>query len=629
MQTRVKPLRRPRERLSEFLLRSGAVDAAALDRALERQRVQPGRLGTQLLSLGLVTEDTLAQALGLLHRVPPFLPSRMPVEPQALARIPLELARRLRVLPVGWDPERGVLELAAADPDNVSAVDEARFASGARKVNVLAAPEAAVSRLIALHYEGVVEEPAFAPKIAPLASGEEQGPPGAPRERGSDLRRHGGKARVLVADPEPRRRRAMAALFEAAGYDVRRAGSAAEARDLLRSGEWAAAWVQEEWAPHVSHPRVRRFDDPAAALEEHAAAAGLAAEAQALAEEASRLALGDGFSRARQAASLVRFLAGRRGLGAGALDLLELAAWRAALAGWTLPARSTPLPGEEVLRAVARYEGALGAGATPSGAADAVRADPSLDPDAVTGLLRWADGAHLLEQAGSFSLLALFPEGAFPEALLRRLGQAGWKVERAEAAPADGRWDAVLAAAGPGLSLLEALGAASPEGRPPVFLLSASDSGPDTMYALRLGAEDVFTPDTHPEVVAAKLERAAGRGRPDRGAVSGNLRDMGFADIVQILANGLKTAVLRLEGSEGTAEVALRDGAIVDARTGSLEGEEALYAIMGWDDGAFRIEPDARARAQTIQGNTEGLLMEGFRRLDERRRSGSGPVPEL
>jgi DNA-binding response OmpR family regulator len=629
VQTRVKPLRRPRERLSEILLRSGAVDAAALDRALDRQRVQPGRLGTQLLSLGLVTEDALAQALGLLHRVPPYLPSRMPVEPRAVARVPLELARRLRVLPIGWDPERGILDLAAADPDNVAAVDEARFASGARKVNVLAAPEAAIARLIARHYEGVIEEPAFAPELPTLSSKEEQGPPRAPRERGSDPGRQGGKARVLVADPEPRRRRAMAALFEAAGYDVRRAGSAAEARDLLRSGEWSAAWVQEEWAPHVTHPRVRTFGDPAVALEEHATAAGLAAEAQALAEEASRLALGEGFSRARQAAALVRFLAGRRGLGAGALDHLELAAWRAALAGWSLPSRGRPLPGEEVLRAVARYEGALGTGATPAGAADAVRADPSLDPDAVTGLLRWADGAHLLEQAGSFSLLALFPEGAFPEALLSRLAQAGWKIERAAEASARGQWDAVLAAVGPGLSLLEALGAASPEGRPPVFLLSPTDSGPDTMYALRLGAEDVFTSDTHPEVVAAKLERAAGRGRPDRGVVSGNLRDMGFADIVQILANGLKTAVLRLEGPEGTAEVALRDGAIVDARTGPLVGEDALYAIMGWADGAFRIEPDARARAQTIQGNTEGLLMEGFRRLDERHRSGSSTLPEL
>ncbi len=620
MQTRVKRLRRLKERLGDILLRAGAVDPGAIERALERQRLQPGRLGSQLLSLGLLSEDDLARALATQHQVPAFLSSTSSPEPGAIARVPLELARRLRALPVRWDGERGTLDLAVADPDNLAAVDEFRFASGARKVNVLAAPEVTIERLIAQHYEGVVPQPAFAPEIAVAAPPADLLPPTRPR---------GTRGRVLVADPDPRRRRALAALFEASGYDAQRAGSPAEAQSLLGRGEWASAWVHATWADGVAHPAVRAFDDPADALEEHAVAADLAREAHALAEEASRATLGEGFSRARQAASLVRFLAGRRGLGGAALDRLELAAWRTALAAWVPPEQGRALAGAEVLRAVAAYEAALASGAGSAGAAEAVRNDPTLDPDAVTGLLRWAEGADLRAQVGSLRLLALFPESAAPAPLLGRLVQAGWSVERAAQPPEGGRWDAVLAALGPGLSLLESLADSGPEARPPVFLLSPTDSGPDTMYALRLGAEDVFTADAHPEVVAAKLERAAGRGRPDRGEVTGNLRDMGFADIVQILANGLKTAVLRFEGAAGTGEVALRDGAIVDARAGGLEGEDALYAIMGWEEGAFRIEPNAPARAQTILGNTEGLLMEGFRRLDELRREGSENLPEL
>jgi len=620
VQTRVKRLRRARERLGDILLRTGAVNPSAMERALERQRLQPGRLGSQLLSLGLVSEDDLARALSAQHQVPPFLSSQAAAEAGAVARVPLELARRLRALPLRWDRERGTLDLAVADPDNLGAMDEVRFASGARKVNVFAAPEATIERLIAQHYEGIVRHAVFAPEIAVAAPPADLMPQHQPR---------GTRGRVLVADPDSRRRRALASLFEAAGYDAQRAGSAAETRTLLGGGEWASAWVHAAWAGECPHPAMRAFDDPTEALEEHAAAMDLAREAHALGEEASRAALGDRFPRARQAAALVRFLAGRRGLGGAALDCLELAAWRTALGSWVPPERERPIAGNEVLRAVATYESALAAGATSTGAAEAVRGDPTLDPDAVTGLLRWAEGADLLAQVGSLRLLALFPEDAAPRSLLGRLVQAGWSVERATQPPAEGRWDAVLAALEPGLSLLESLAADGPEGRPPVFLLSPTDSGPDTMYALRLGAEDVFTADGHPEVVAAKLERAAGRGRPDRGVVTGNLRDMGFADIVQILANGQKTAVLRFEGPAGTGEVALRDGAIVDARAGEQEGEEALYAIMGWEEGAFRIEPNAPAQTQTIQGNTEGLLMEGFRRLDELRREGSEDVPEL
>jgi hypothetical protein len=149
------------------------------------------------------------------------------------------------------------------------------------------------------------------------------------------------------------------------------------------------------------------------------------------------------------------------------------------------------------------------------------------------------------------------------------------------------------------------------------------------MYALRLGAEDVFSPDTHPEVVETKLGRAAARRRPDRGCVAGNLREMGLAELLQVLAHGLKTVRIQIDGPRGKAEIALREGRIVDARAGALEGEEAFYEIVRWEEGSFRVEPGCQAGAITIQESTEGLLMEGFRRLDEASRETSGRLPEL
>ena len=88
-------------------------------------------------------------------------------------------------------------------------------------------------------------------------------------------------------------------------------------------------------------------------------------------------------------------------------------------------------------------------------------------------------------------------------------------------------------------------------------------------------------------------------------------------------------ASIWIDGPHGEAEVAVQGGRIVDARTGDREGEEALYEMVGWEEGTFRIETGSRARAVTIQGSTEGLLMEGFRRLDEARRRNSDDVPEL
>ena len=114
------------------------------------------------------------------------------------------------------------------------------------------------------------------------------------------------------------------------------------------------------------------------------------------------------------------------------------------------------------------------------------------------------------------------------------------------------------------------------------------------------------------------------------GLVTGNLRDMALADIVQILSNGMKTARIRISASDGDGELGMVDGQIRDARTGELQGEEALYRMVGWAEGTFRIEPAVRTRTVTVRGgSTEGLLMEGFRRLDESRREQSEQIPEL
>jgi CheY-like chemotaxis protein len=359
-------------------------------------------------------------------------------------------------------------------------------------------------------------------------------------------------------------------------------------------------------------------------------AGGLAAEAAALAAEAATRLLAGDLERTRQAVSLVHFLAGRQGLAGPSLQRLELRAWRAVLADWKVPETEHRIPGHDVLDAVAAYQRALLSDSGPTAAAEAVRNDPSLNPDAVTSLLRWAVGIDLLRRIEApRTVLALFPLLTDPGEILKHLAQAGWAVEHSEDGSLAGDPDVILARQEPGLALLEQLSRVPGTEHPPIFLMTSGASEPDTMYALRLGAEDVFTTATHPEVAETKLQRAAGRWRQNRGFVAGNLRDMGLADMLQVLSNGLKTALIGIDGPRGAAEVAVREGRIVDARTGELEGEEAFYELVGWEEGTFRIEPGSDARAVTIQGSTEGLLMEGFRRLDEACRSASDDVPEL
>jgi predicted regulator of Ras-like GTPase activity (Roadblock/LC7/MglB family) len=60
-----------------------------------------------------------------------------------------------------------------------------------------------------------------------------------------------------------------------------------------------------------------------------------------------------------------------------------------------------------------------------------------------------------------------------------------------------------------------------------------------------------------------------------------------------------------------------RDGDVVHAEQGNLNGEEAFYAVMGWAGGTFRSEPKISTTSRTIDQPLGFLILEALRRMDE------------
>jgi hypothetical protein len=117
------------ERLGEMLLHIGALTQAQLEEVLSAQSVYGGRIGTNLVEMGLLSEQDLARVLNEKLGVPCIDASCLGDVPSSvLAQIPREMAERFRVLPVALDGKR--LTIAMADPSDFRAIDEIGFATG-------------------------------------------------------------------------------------------------------------------------------------------------------------------------------------------------------------------------------------------------------------------------------------------------------------------------------------------------------------------------------------------------------------------------------------------------------------------------------------------------------------------
>jgi hypothetical protein len=143
------------EKLGERLVRGGVISADQLATAAVQQREHGGLLPVLLIQFGAVSEDDLAACLHREYRVP--LVDLSTVDPPAavLRLIPLEMARRHAILPIGLSGS--TLTVTIADPSNLDGLTAVKFRSGC-ELRVTLAPARSLLRAIDHFYAERVRE---------------------------------------------------------------------------------------------------------------------------------------------------------------------------------------------------------------------------------------------------------------------------------------------------------------------------------------------------------------------------------------------------------------------------------------------------------------------------------------
>jgi response regulator RpfG family c-di-GMP phosphodiesterase len=145
--------------------------------------------------------------------------------------------------------------------------------------------------------------------------------------------------------------------------------------------------------------------------------------------------------------------------------------------------------------------------------------------------------------------------------------------------------------------------------------------------ALREGVDDFLSKGNDLEELIARVQnilareatRREGKVQRARRGITGDLENLGFAEIVQILSMGMKTACVTLKSNGCKGQLWFENGAARHAEADGIDGESAFYEMVRWNDGTFVIEHGVRTKRSSLKHDAMYLVMEGLRLMDELR----------
>ena len=149
-------------KLGQILIASSVITEEQLNEALKLQKRGGGRLGTNLVKLGHITEDKLVTFLSKQYGMSAIDLAEYKIDTAVLKLITADMAKKHMIMPL--TRIGATLTVAMADPSNVFAVDDIKFMTG-YNVEVVIATESALINAITTYYGG---------KVAGLAAAQPQ-----------------------------------------------------------------------------------------------------------------------------------------------------------------------------------------------------------------------------------------------------------------------------------------------------------------------------------------------------------------------------------------------------------------------------------------------------------------------
>ncbi len=137
-------------KIGQLLVNGNIITEEQLGKALDLQKKEGGRVGSNLIKLGFLTEEQLVEFLSKQYGVPSIDLNPEETDTSIIKFIPYDVAQKYQIFPVSKNG--ATLTLAMTDPSNVFAIDDVKFMTG-YEVQPVVASDSAIKEAISRHYE--------------------------------------------------------------------------------------------------------------------------------------------------------------------------------------------------------------------------------------------------------------------------------------------------------------------------------------------------------------------------------------------------------------------------------------------------------------------------------------------
>ncbi len=179
-----------------------------------------------------------------------------------------------------------------------------------------------------------------------------------------------------------------------------------------------------------------------------------------------------------------------------------------------------------------------------------------------------------------------------------------------------------------GFQLLEKLKSEAATSSIPLMFLTNRREIQDRVRSLRGGVKDYMIKPLHVKEVIGRIRMILGRiERMKEDEIEANrklvgrLEEFSVVDLIESFGVERKSGILTVHNEHNKiGEIYFRDGAVINAALGNVKAEKAVYRMLPWRRGHFTMLFREVNVPDDISISNLGLLLQGFKRMEERER---------